>query len=200
MKVDLYAQATHGVAKICAWPWKQTGIKGNYFPGLFVFTVRHTKIWIWGLDFGWDSLATVVSDGRKYQIYIFNNVLLKVREVFSSTWDLHFRMFLWLKFFFSNQLFVYICLSCIFSWGHDYQEKYSFLQSKQNVLEEAELRLGKLSRKQGEILQDFLWCLEIISVHVKEYHSIQFLSFPQICRDATSLTYQQFLTVCFSGN
>lgn len=29
LKVDLYAPAAYGTAKICACPWKQTGIKGN---------------------------------------------------------------------------------------------------------------------------------------------------------------------------
>lgn len=44
LTVDLYAPAIHRTAKICVWPWKQTGIKANIFAGLFVFTVSHTKI------------------------------------------------------------------------------------------------------------------------------------------------------------
>lgn len=52
---------------------------------------------------------TVESNARKRQTCSFNNVFLKANEVSSSTWDLHFRMSLWLKFVFSNELSMCIC-------------------------------------------------------------------------------------------
>lgn len=72
-----------------------------------LWAIQKFKSGGWILDgIHWRQLSQM-AESTKFAL--FNNVFLKVREVSSYTWDLHFRMFLWLKFVFSNQLFMYIC-------------------------------------------------------------------------------------------
>lgn len=131
-----------------------------------------------------------MAENTKFALSI--DVFLKVREVSSYTWDLHFRMFLWLKFVFSKQLFMYIC-------SED-------MTTKKNL---PFFRPSKIFWKRWSWeLENWVESREIyFRIFCDVWKSSVFmcknsivLDFSPICRDAASLTYQQFLTVCFIGN
>lgn len=154
LKLDLHAPAAHGTAEICAWPWKQAGIKENKCTAFIhcdPYKNLNLRARFWMGGDGGIHWPTVESGGRKHQTCSSNNVFLKVKKVYSSTWDLHFRMSFWLKFVFSNQLSMYICSEVTTTKGN-----LPFFRANSNcVLGRGGGESGKMCGKLGEIPSGF---------------------------------------------